>query len=239
MEEQVEKYISRYIRSENGTLLVEQTSEFAWIDCYSVFGDYVGKNLNSDEIDRLALKLFTYLANWSMYSRGTFLMDYNYRTHYDAVRILVDFEYADLYGRRYFSSVGNGRGLSSDYEEYISAVMELKRELEVAYAKYKRNNDTVSEILISKVMLGALGCVPAYDTCLNYALTKLQIAPKTFSGNSLKAVLKYCEDDGKQIESCRSTLINETGIEYPDMKIIDMALWMYGRKDDSSKTDVM
>jgi hypothetical protein len=74
-------------------------------------------------------------------------------------------DYADLHFTR-----ENRIDLSKE-EELISKLLMLKKELEEYYERIEYYKDgekqskkvTATETLISKIMLGSLGCVPAYD----------------------------------------------------------------------------
>lgn len=89
------------------------------------------------------------------------------------------------------------------------------------YPKKKSDNPQASETLITKIMLGTWGCVPAYDTFLKKGLNYLGL-PIAFSQKNLEDVVDYFGKCPK-VNEVISNLP-----QYTPMKIIDAYLWELG-----------
>lgn len=213
IEEQLKNYCLENIVGKS-----RNAREYSWCNCYEEFGNAFEKVKTKEVIDinELALQLGFFLASWGMYTRRTFLLDYNHEIHKDAVEILIS--HSDL----------RFNEISVAYES--SRVDSLKNELIDSYKVYKKNQNTMSEILISKIILGTLGCTPAYDTNFVIGLRRMGAANRSFkleSINELKLLCIECKDIFGHHRIC---LKERTGIEYPDMKLLDMAIWQYGKR---------
>jgi hypothetical protein len=85
-----------------------------------------------------------------------------------------------------------------------------------------------SDILVTKIMLGAMGCVPAFDT--NF---KKGFGVATFGRKSLRKVGQFCVENAAVIEAHReATLDFDTGKptehRYTQAKVIDMIFFIEG-----------
>ena len=139
----VDKYLSNMVQDSNHRFK-------SWEYCYTVFG-------NSDSVDYLSLHLAFYLASWGMYRGSCGILWKDYTIHMDAVNII-----------RKFHSLRKEWFTMDD----VSQIMELYNALKDYYSKityYKPENKTSSlnlaatDTLITKIMLGTIGCVPALD----------------------------------------------------------------------------
>ena len=89
-------------------------------------------------------------------------------------------------------------------------------------------HDGASDILVTKILLGTLGCVPAFDT--NF---KTGFGVSTFGRKSLRKVGQFYTDHSDVIEAHReATLDFETGLptnrRYTRAKVIDMVFFIEG-----------
>ena len=97
----------------------------------------------NNDIDYLTLQLAFYLASWGMYRGSSELLQKDYLIHEPVVEIV--------------RSNGELRKENVTYEdiESINEIIEkIKKEYKVA---------NVSRTLVSKILLGTLGCIPALD----------------------------------------------------------------------------
>jgi biotin operon repressor len=87
-----------------------------------------------------------------------------------------------------------------------------------------------SNILVTKVMLGVFGCVPAFDTFF-----KKGFAVSTFGRKALRKVASFYQENAETIEAHRvATLDFATGTDsgrlYPRAKVIDMIFFIQGMR---------
>lgn len=101
-------------------------------------------------IDYLCLHLAWYLASWGML-RNSFLMQKDYKIHADVVRLIYQPEWDDLWDL-------SPEKLSQEY--YADRIMKLSESITEAYVASGAGIPT--ETLLTKILLGTVGCVPAY-----------------------------------------------------------------------------
>ena len=82
---------------------------------------------------------------------------------------------------------------------------------------YKRYDIRATDTLITKILMGIFGCVPAYDNFLKIALKNYGI-PQTFN-----------EDSFNQLKDLAKTIkIKPEFKQYPPMRLIDAYFWWLG-----------
>ena len=92
----------------------------------------------------------------------------------------------------------------------------------------------LSDTLITKVLLGALGCVPAYDRYFIMGVKHQNVTTGLYNMKSLLKLVDFYEENKTQLEATRKTLTVE-GLPYPQMKMLDMGFWQIGFELDSNK----
>lgn len=88
--------------------------------------------------------------------RNSFFMQKDYKIHAAVVRLLYQPEWAALWD------------ITPDkleQEWYASRIMKLRETITEAYVDSGAGIPT--ETLLTKILLGTIGCTPAYDTCCN------------------------------------------------------------------------
>ena len=186
----------------------------SWEHCHRAFKQY-RQNYNDVTLDLLCLHLAWYLASWGML-RNSFLMQKDYKVHLPVVKLLLDSRWDELW------DISPSKLALHQYAEKI---VQLCSEIKSAYSEIC--GGTPTETLLSKILLGTLGCVPAYDRYFKHALSATKAATQQCSAKSLTMLgnlyLKYEE----QFESLRK-YCSTNDMEYPIAKIIDMCFFEYG-----------
>ena len=188
----------------------------SWEHCYQQF-------INDHDVDRLSLNLAFYLASWGMYRGSSGLLQKDYKIHHGAVEILLDSKYSLL------------KACDMDItRKEIPLIIELFKELSNYYnnIQFVRNGKefriTPTDTLITKIMLGSLGCVPAYDRLFNQGLSNFGITQK-MGMKSLNQLFNFIENDNnKEIILATQSELTTEKLVYPKMKIIDMFFWSVG-----------
>lgn len=85
----------------------------------------------------------------------------------------------------------------------------------------------VTDVLISKILLGTTGLVPAYDRYVRRAMKEISI-DGSFNEGSVHLLNKFVEENDEAIKKVQKTIKNDLGVEYPPMKVVDMYLWQRG-----------
>jgi hypothetical protein len=187
----------------------------SWVHCYKAFKDNRQK---METTEFLCLHLAWYLASWGML-RNSFLLDHDYLVHKDVVNALLDDKYVPLFE-------------NAHSEDIIPLTIEAARTIENSYGV-----SHITDTLITKILLGVFGCVPAYDRYFKNAARKYSICSGLWGERSLKSLWQFYNYNRDYFESLRSELLIE-GIQYPPMKLIDMCLWQLGFDEDKTKVTV-
>ena len=175
-------------------------------------------------IDYLCLHLAWYLASWGML-RNSFLMQKDYKIHADVVRLIYQPEWDDLWDL-------SPEKLSQEY--YADRIMKLSESITEAYVASGAGIPT--DTLLTKILLGTVGCVPAYDRYFKKALADTGAAPQVFSAKSIRTLGNLYLDHEDEFEKLRKHCGSR--IEYPAAKIPDMCFFEYGfQRDASSQED--
>ena len=199
----------------------------SWEHCYSHFME--ARQQADPDIDYLSLQLAFYLASWGMYRGSSFLLQKDYRIHIPVVRELLKSKYDPLAGIECveYRKPGMQRlltDISAFLEQYYS---EVRAQVKDAPIKYK-----LSDTLITKVLMGSLGCVPAYDRFFIMGLKEYNVSTGIYNIRSILKLVDFYEANKKQLEAARSEL-RVNGLVYPQMKLLDMGFWQIGFELDS------
>ena len=125
----------------------------SWEHCYKAFSE-------NNNHDTLALNLAFYLASWGMYRGSSGLLWKDYKVHIPAIEIIKKFNELK----------------SINWEKpKIEEILKLKEKLIDYYSNINFNNGkeqglkkiTATDTLISKIILGSLGCLPAFERYFN------------------------------------------------------------------------
>jgi len=200
----------------------------SWQHCYNAFTTNRG---GSDEntFDYLALHLAFYLASWGMYRGSSFLLQKDYKVHIPVVKILMEEQYNPLVGI-------TAEELIKD--ENLTLLEDVSARIRQAYADEKPSiegiTNNATDTLVTKILLGTLGCVPAYDRYYVQAVRQYGISAGGYDRRSVRDVAKYYLQHKDEFENVRAEL-SAYGTEYPVMKIMDMCLWQVAFENDTKE----
>ena len=235
--------IDRYTAFKNALITFynnckEENSRYkSWEHCYEQFYIARKKRLNNKDYDALCLHLAFYLASWGML-RNSFLLQRDYKIHNDVIKIILKNKYDCLLGASCKQVVENWALLKDLKEEIRESYDTLRKKL----PKYAGVNHKISDVLVTKVLMGTLGCAPAYDRFFKKAVTgterkkKVQrIASSMFSDDSMKGLYDFYDAHNKDLEAIRKEMKINHKIKYPQMKLIDMGFWQLGFEAEAKK----
>ena len=193
----------------------------SWIHCYSAFKNN-RNNRDEKTVDYLALQLAFYLASWGMYRGSSFLLQKDYKVHIPVVEIVLSEKYTPLLGV-------TAEDIMDDNK--LDLLMDVSKKIREAYANeqasFENRKNNATDTLVTKILLGTLGCVPAYDRYYIQAAKQYNISAGVYNKKSVKDVATYYLKYKEEFEKVREELSSQ-GIEYPVMKIMDMCLWQVG-----------
>ncbi|MEZ7673436.1 hypothetical protein O3684_08710 [Pauljensenia sp. 20925_1_27] len=194
----------------------------SWEHCYRVFRD--ARTDSSPDFDYLSLHLAFYLASWGMYRGSSFLLQKDYKVLVPVVEEILKSEYDCLFG----VACGDLREdeVQDRLEElniFIAAHFGPIRD-EVAGRKVV---SSVSPVLITKILMGTLGCVPAYDRFFQDGVATYKVTTQEYSPGSIRKLVDFYEEHNDRLEEARRGMRTDDLI-YPQMKLLDMGFWQVG-----------
>lgn len=191
-----------------------------WDDCYDAF-------CKSDDLQLLSLHLAACMGSYGMYRGNSLLRLSNYKVHIGAVRIMKNY-------RKNPVDAWLDRNDENSNEETLDEVIKLYEELKQFYNGQRDTISTsgrpnsVTPTLITKIMMCALGCVPAYDRFFVAGLDAK--ITKRFGRNSLNQVIAFCVENQSNIIECQKKMQTPDGHTYPVMRVVDLHFWLKGQK---------
>ena len=100
--------------------------------------------------------------------------------------------------------------------------------------KEKEIQNDISSTLITKILMGTLGCVPAYDRYFIEGVKDQKITTGNYNIYSLLKLVDFYENNRIKLEEVRNSL-TVYSLPYPQMKLLDMGFWQIGFEKDSKK----
>lgn len=194
----------------------------SWEHCYKCFHD-ARSNPKADP-DYLSLQLAFYLASWGMYRGSSFLLQKDYKVHIPVVKEILKKEYDCLFGIEC-------RELRK--KPVQDKLRKLEQFMESCYEgirkTVKSTEKSPSATLITKILMGTLGCVPAYDRYFIEGVKALKVTTGIYNMNSLLKLVDFYEANYDRLEKERKKL-KVYDLPYPQMKLLDMGFWQTGAK---------
>ena len=200
----------------------------SWEYCYQNFIEARNRELNPSDIDALSLHLAFYLASWGIYRGSSFLLQRDYKIHTPIVTELLKDKYDDLANINWIET--------PDIDTKLDLLDSLTEAINGYYAEVRKsvspdvkNKDDISNVLLTKILMGTLGCAPAYDRFFIQGIKSLDVSTGNFNRNSLKKLIDFYRENSDGLEEIRNSLhVDKSNLIYPQMKLIDMGFWQIG-----------
>jgi hypothetical protein len=187
----------------------------SWEHCYGFFQRNKQAGILARREDA-ALQLGFYLASWGMYRGSSFLLQHAYSIHMGVVECLASSELTPLWE--------NDVGSSSDHASLAPVILEAVEAVRDAYRPFNPPTAT----LVTKVLLGTVGCLPACD---RYFIDGFKISGFSYSKlnvHFVNRILQFCFDHSDDLQSEQVRIETASGVKYPFMKLADMYFWQTG-----------
>jgi len=206
---------------------IENGRSRSWEHCYRVFRD--ARTDPSPDYDYLSLHLAFYLASWGMYRGSSFLLQKDYKVLTPVVEEVLKPEYDCLFGiactdLREPEVQKRLKNVSDNIANHFHPIRE-----EVAGRKVA---SSVSPVLITKILMGTLGCVPAYDRFFVDGIKTYKVTTQEYSPKSVLKLVDFYEAHNDRLEEARRGMRTED-LTYPQMKLLDMGFWQIGFERDA------
>ncbi len=213
----------------NNVLQDENGRYRSWEHCYSFF--CFARNTEHPDIEYLSLHLAFYLASWGMYRGSSFLLQKDYRIHIPVVKEILKKEYDCLVG---IDCVAYRKQENQDALANIENFMNAYYDNIRSDVKTQKIKNEVSATLITKILMGTLGCVPAYDRYFINGIKKKKVATGNYNMKSILMLVDFYEQNVQKFEDIRRNM-KVYDMPYPQMKMLDMGFWQIGFDADQAK----
>jgi hypothetical protein len=201
-----------------GNLNGEHDAHRSWEYCYRYFHHCAPKILVAER-DQGALQLGFYLASWGMYRGSSFPPSYTYTIHCGVIDQLCSSRFAELWRSEFGSGI--------DDVTLLTVVLDAVDTVRAAYQPFAFKAGA-SDILVSKVLLGTLGCLPATDRYFVKGFKQEGNRYSYLNRAFLEEILGFCSDNLSDLRAEQEQIRRVTGIHYPIMKLVDMYFWQLG-----------
>ena len=203
----------------------------SWHHAHAAWQEYLDKRIDDDHA---TLHLAFYLASWGMYRGSSKLLQRDFLALKPAVQFLAD-QRQDWESLLF--STETPEKIAKDIRELANGLKSaLVGPLTLPGTNQKQAN--VTDTLLSKILLGTLGAVPAFDTEVKKALRKEVKGYKSgdsFVQKKLAAVIELARAKQDRIENGQAILKRETELEFTRTLVLDLYLWGKGRKLNEAK----
>ncbi len=132
---------------------------------------------------------------------------------------------------------GSGELLQNDYKIHNEIIPLLRnKNIDVITLKeqlssyYKSKNISPTDTLISKIILGTLGITPALDRYFVKGYKTKTGKTAGFNETTLMDINDFITRHHIELKECREYIQIKRGMNYPNMKIIDMYYWQIGKE---------
>lgn len=213
--------IAGKIASFHGQLQEDKRHRYmSWEHCYSYFRE------NKIDVDKACLHMAFYLASWGMYRGSSFLLWKDYLIHKEVVEHLIT--------KKHLQNIEFANINDETINEIIDLCAWIRKWYPANAGKINGTNRkiNVTDTLVTKIVLGALGCIPAYDRYFIVGLGAHKINPHTPSFAGIKKLVSFYVENISQFDVLSSKINNNRKIIYPPMKLIDMYFWQIGFDED-------
>lgn len=168
-----------------------------------------------------------------MYRGSSFLLQKDYKVLSPIVEEILKPEYDCLFG---FTCADLRKSevqmmLATVYDYIATYFHPIRKEV-----AGREVTTPVSPVLITKILMGTLGRVPAYDRFLQDGVATYKVTTREYSLESVLRLVDFYEEHNDRHEEARRGMRTED-LVYPQMKLLDMGFWQIGF-EASSKTAV-
>ena len=158
-----------------------------------------------------------------MYRGSSFLLQYAYTAHLGLIDVLREPRFSKLWETEF--------GVGQDDAALIPIILEVIDSIRNVYQPFALEvggGRQVTDTLITKILLGTFGCLPACD---RYFIDGFKTAGFSYSYLNRKfveRVLGFCQENLGILKEEQTRIKGSGAVHYPVMKLIDMYFWQVG-----------
>ncbi len=201
------------------------THRYASFDyCYNYFQESTADQLEAD-IEKSCLELSFYLASWGMLRGSSFLLQKSIKHYEPLIHYFIELKR------------NNHKIWQIDTDSYsganIKVILDVYDQIRDIIIDNKDNNRHI--VLITKIMLGVFGCIPAFDQYFTDTFREIckplpgRHGFRSVNQDALNHIKKFYEENKEEIDELHEAIYTmdfgtgaETNRKYSRAKIIDM-----------------
>lgn len=221
----LKKYLDKFKTSNGKNGGMDSKERYSSFDyCFNYFQSFKNKKdiANNKNIEKSSLHLGFYLSSWGMLRGSSFLLE-------KSIGYLKEII---IFISKYDKKIWN---IDLDYSENdIDILLKFKNDL---IKTFVTNKNKFSDTLITKIMLGIFGNIPAYDNNFKIFL-KNNNFNQTFNKTSLKEINNFYKKHNEMIYKEARNIKTfdfksgyKSNISYTRAKIIDMIGFSFGQEN--------
>ena len=128
-------------------------------------------------------------------------------------------------------------GAEAEDADLTPVILDAVDAIREAYTPFGKPTDT----LLTKVILGTFGCLPACDRFFVDGFKRVGFQYSYLNERFVRRVLRFCLDNITELRAEQTQIEAGSGVRYPLMKLIDMYFWQIGyeaAEQDTPRADV-
>ena len=166
-----------------------------------------------------------------MYRGSSFLLQKDYRIHIIVIKEILKEKYDPLFG---IECVELRKKKNQELIDELNTFMgNYYNDVRLSVKETEPQNK-LSDTLITKILMGTLGCVPAYDRYFIAGVKNQNVTTRNYNINSVLKLVDFYEKNKDELERARKNL-SVYNLPYPQMKMLDMGFWQIGFELDNNK----
>jgi len=203
----------------------------SWEHCYNFFRKIRDEELTAEKLELAQLHLAFYLASWGMYRGSSFILQKDYTIFKEIIKELLENKYTCLWNVE--ENIDEKEIMSKNFEELYTSLEDILRKIKLSVKdhpdfegvdkRFLNDRKEISPTLTTKIILGTLGCIPAYDRFFIAGLGSKGLQKKFNSKKSFLEMIDFYLDNKDELDDLSKHFDN-----YPLMKILDMYFWVEG-----------
>jgi len=209
----------------------EHDRDRSWEYCYKYF-HYANPEAIRADRDHAALQLGFYLASFGMYRGSAFLLQYPYTVHLGVVDCLLESNFSKLWPEEFEFGAGEKD------EDLVPLILKACGDVRTAYrpfadAKHKR----VTNTLVTKVVLGTMGCFRALDDYFKAGYKKHFgfNVPEKLDAAFIEGILRFCRNNLQDFQAEQARIEEMYRMRCPLMKLVDAYFVKIGEEIEEAK----
>lgn len=198
------------------------THRYASFDyCYNYFQNMTSIELKNN-MEKSCLQLGFYLASWGMLRGSSFLLQKSVKHYEPLINYLISLKEE------------NNKNWTIDVDEFnsenIDLILEVYKKIQEYVIGTESNNRHI--VLVTKIMMGVFGCIPAYDQYFTQTFRKIfknRCGFRSVNEESILCLKEFCDSNidtisnlQHQIRTMDFNTTELTKLKYSKAKIIDM-----------------